>query len=147
MSRRQRLRRGIDLPRLYREAPLNSIWEGSGNVICLDVLRAMGSEPGAVEAFVDEVAEAEGADRNLDAAIDRLRRDWPRRPSPKPEPSAGRTIGDDHPRLAAGPIRRLPGGRRLLRHPAHRRPGATFGTLPPGIDHAAIARAAIPSLL
>ena len=46
------------LPRLYREAPLNGIWEGSGNVICLDVLRAMGREPGPLDAFFDEVALA-----------------------------------------------------------------------------------------
>jgi putative acyl-CoA dehydrogenase len=61
------------LPRLYREAPLNGIWEGSGNVICLDVLRAMAREPGSVEAFLAEVELARGADRRLDAAIGRLR--------------------------------------------------------------------------
>ncbi|GIW42676.1 MAG: acyl-CoA dehydrogenase [Candidatus Binatia bacterium] len=46
------------LPRLYREAPVNSIWEGSGNVICLDVLRAIAKEPGSLEAFFAEVADA-----------------------------------------------------------------------------------------
>jgi putative acyl-CoA dehydrogenase len=60
------------MPRLYREAPLNSIWEGSGNVNALDVLRALGREPAAVEAFRAEVALARGADRRLDAALDRL---------------------------------------------------------------------------
>jgi putative acyl-CoA dehydrogenase len=55
------------LPRLYREAPLNSIWEGSGNVICLDVLRAMARQAGSVEALLDEVHQAVGADRRLDA--------------------------------------------------------------------------------
>jgi putative acyl-CoA dehydrogenase len=45
------------MPRLYREAPLNSIWEGSGNVQCLDVLRAMVKSPDSVEAFFAEVAE------------------------------------------------------------------------------------------
>jgi putative acyl-CoA dehydrogenase len=60
------------LPRLYREAPLNSIWEGSGNVNALDVLRALGREPAAVEAFRAEVELARGADRRLDGAIDRL---------------------------------------------------------------------------
>jgi putative acyl-CoA dehydrogenase len=48
------------LPRLYREAPLNSIWEGSGNVICLDVLRAMKKEPHSVEAFFAELALTRG---------------------------------------------------------------------------------------
>ena len=61
------------LPRLYREAPLNSIWEGSGNVICLDVLRALQREAGAADAFLGEVEQARGADRRLDQALDRLR--------------------------------------------------------------------------
>ena len=60
------------MPRLYREAPLNSIWEGSGNVNALDVLRALGREPAAVEAFRSEVELARGGDRRLDAAIDRF---------------------------------------------------------------------------
>ena len=60
------------LPRLYREAPVNGIWEGSGNVICLDVLRAMFREPAAVPAFVGELERARGGNALLDAAIDRL---------------------------------------------------------------------------
>jgi putative acyl-CoA dehydrogenase len=55
------------LPRLYREAPVNSIWEGSGNVMCLDVMRAAHREPDAVEAFFAEIARASGADHRLDA--------------------------------------------------------------------------------
>src|SRR5260370_26859676 len=62
------------MPRLYREAPLNSIWEGSGNVNALDVLRAMSREPEAVTAFVDEVEEARGSDPRLDEAADELKR-------------------------------------------------------------------------
>ena len=58
------------LPRLYREAPLNSIWEGSGNVICLDVLRALAKEPAAEEALLGELREARGADRRLDAHVE-----------------------------------------------------------------------------
>ena len=61
------------MPRLLREAPVNGIWEGSGNVIALDVLRAMGRTPEAVEAFFAEVGLAGGADRRLDAAVDALR--------------------------------------------------------------------------
>lgn len=61
------------MPRLYREAPLNGIWEGSGNVICLDVLRAVARDPGAVEAFWAEVDEASGADRRLDAFVSAVR--------------------------------------------------------------------------
>jgi len=61
------------MPRLYREVPLNSIWEGSGNVMCLDVLRAMERGPEAVEAFFAEVDLARGADRRLDAFVGRVR--------------------------------------------------------------------------
>jgi putative acyl-CoA dehydrogenase len=60
------------LPRLYREAPLNGIWEGSGNVNALDVLRAMAREPQSLEALRSEIAVAAGADRRLDAAISDL---------------------------------------------------------------------------
>ncbi|HEY2668021.1 MAG TPA: isovaleryl-CoA dehydrogenase [Actinomycetota bacterium] len=61
-------------PRLYREAPLNSIWEGSGNVNALDVLRALSREPETAESFLAEVELARGADRRLDAAVAGLRR-------------------------------------------------------------------------
>jgi putative acyl-CoA dehydrogenase len=56
------------MPRLYREAPLNGIWEGSGNVNALDVLRALTREPEALTAFRAEIAAAAGADARLDAA-------------------------------------------------------------------------------
>lgn len=61
------------MPRLYREAPLNSIWEGSGNVMGLDVLRATRREPEAIPAFMAEVEKARGNHPNLDHAIDDLR--------------------------------------------------------------------------
>ncbi|MGH6944943.1 MAG: isovaleryl-CoA dehydrogenase [Geminicoccaceae bacterium] len=61
-----------NLPRLYREAPVNSVWEGSGNVICLDVLRALGREPASLEALLVELRAARGADRRLDAWLGRL---------------------------------------------------------------------------
>ncbi|MFF4188725.1 acyl-CoA dehydrogenase family protein [Streptomyces sp. NPDC001691] len=57
------------MPRLLREAPLNSIWEGSGNVQALDVLRALQREPQAINAFLQEVGKARGADHRLDGAI------------------------------------------------------------------------------
>ncbi|WP_066886210.1 isovaleryl-CoA dehydrogenase [Carbonactinospora thermoautotrophica] len=57
------------MPRLYREAPLNSIWEGSGNINALDVLRALRKEPGCLDAFLAEVGAARGADRRLDQAV------------------------------------------------------------------------------
>ncbi|HTU84828.1 MAG TPA: acyl-CoA dehydrogenase family protein [Solirubrobacteraceae bacterium] len=57
------------LPLLYRDAPLNSIWEGSGNVAALDVLRAVVKEPGGLPAFLAECETAAGADRRLDAHL------------------------------------------------------------------------------
>ncbi|MCM2387011.1 acyl-CoA dehydrogenase family protein [Streptomyces albipurpureus] len=57
------------LPRLLRESPLNSIWEGSGNVQALDVLRVLQREPLALNAFLQEVGKARGADHRLDRAI------------------------------------------------------------------------------
>ncbi|HTG32204.1 MAG TPA: isovaleryl-CoA dehydrogenase [Thermoanaerobaculia bacterium] len=61
------------LPRLYREAPLNSIWEGSGNVTALDVLRAVSRNPDSVDAVLAEVDAAGGADSRFDRAVRALR--------------------------------------------------------------------------
>ena len=61
------------MPRLYREAPLNSIWEGSGNIMGLDVLRAMEREPECVPALLEEAERARGNDPGLDRAIDELK--------------------------------------------------------------------------
>jgi putative acyl-CoA dehydrogenase len=60
------------MPRLYREAPLASIWEGSGNVMSLDVLRALVRTPRSLEVFMTEVSEAKGANARLDAHVARL---------------------------------------------------------------------------
>ncbi|MFJ7345337.1 acyl-CoA dehydrogenase family protein [Streptomyces sp. NPDC101110] len=60
------------MPRLVRESPLNSIWEGAGNVQALDVLRALQREPGALDAYLREVGQARGADHRLDGAIKSL---------------------------------------------------------------------------
>ncbi len=69
------------LPMLFRESPLNSIWEGSGNVICLDVLRTLAREPLAVEALRAELEAARGADRRYDAALDAQFARWPGMPT------------------------------------------------------------------
>ena len=61
------------MPRFYREAPLNSIWEGSGNIMCLDVLRAMNREEAAIPAILQELEAAQGAHPALDAAAERLK--------------------------------------------------------------------------
>ncbi|MFC9926013.1 acyl-CoA dehydrogenase family protein [Streptomyces sp. NPDC127190] len=57
------------LPRLVRESPLNSVWEGAGNVQALDVLRALQREPGALDACLTEIGRAHGADHRLDRAV------------------------------------------------------------------------------
>ena len=68
------------LPLLYREAPLNAIWEGSGNVICLDILRTLREVPQAGAALAEDLAAAGGADRRFDAALRRHMERWPKLP-------------------------------------------------------------------
>jgi putative acyl-CoA dehydrogenase len=133
------------LARLYREAPLNSIWEGSGNVQCLDVLRAVQKTPGALAAFLAEVEAAKGGDRRLDAFAVDLARDL------------GRLRQPAHAAELAGQARHLVErmalglqGSLLVRHSpaavadafcASRlagEGGRAFGTLPAGTDFAAI---------
>jgi putative acyl-CoA dehydrogenase len=64
------------MPRLFRESPLNSIWEGSGNVICLDVLRALTNEPGTLDALWREIDLGRGGDKRLDHAAAHFRDNW-----------------------------------------------------------------------
>ena len=75
-------------PRLYREAPLNSIWEGSGNVMALDALRGLDREPAAAEALMAELSAARGGDRRLDAYVDETLRIL----AGQPTPAQGRRI-------------------------------------------------------
>ena len=133
------------MPRLYREAPVNAIWEGSGNVICLDVLRAMVREPDTVPALLDEVRRARGGDRRLDAATDELEH-W--LASPAHAELRARRIVERMALVLQGSL--------LVRHApayvadafcAHRlgEEGAlAFGTLPPEADCAAIVARALP---
>ncbi|ELY3999747.1 isovaleryl-CoA dehydrogenase [Cronobacter dublinensis] len=76
-----------ELPRLYREIPVNSIWEGSGNIMCLDVLRVLARQPGVMEMLSDEFEAVKGQDRHFDRAwrqlAGRLRH---------PDEAAGRAI-------------------------------------------------------
>ena len=58
------------MPRIYRQSPLNSIWEGSGNVVCLDILRAIERDPRSPQALVAELEKSRGASRVLDRVID-----------------------------------------------------------------------------
>jgi len=127
------------MARLYREAPLNGIWEGSGNVICLDVLRSMQREPGCIPAYLDEVRQARGADSRLDAFTDRLEAMLAE--AVQPEGRARRLV-----EMMALAMQ----GSLLVRHAPHavadafcasRLSGAwtgAFGTLPDGTDEAAI---------
>jgi putative acyl-CoA dehydrogenase len=136
------------LPRLYREAPLNSIWEGSGNVNALDVLRALAREPAAVEAFRAEIALARGADRRLDAAADRLAKELV-----TADESSARRVVESMALVLQGSL--------LVRHsPAYvadafcasrlagdgSGSGLALGTLPAGLDPAAIVERATPAL-
>jgi putative acyl-CoA dehydrogenase len=135
------------MPRLYREAPLNSIWEGSGNVNCLDVLRALYRHPETAEALLDEAGLAGGADTRLDAAVTRLK--------------AGLTDASHLEHRARRLVEQMAlvlQGSLLVRHgpPAVADAfcasrlggdwGQTFGTLPPGVDTAAIIERATPQL-
>ena len=133
------------MPRLYREAPLNSIWEGAGNVNALDVLRALAREPLALDALLEEVSAAAGADRRLDAAIGTLHEQIPRA-----DESSARRLAE---RMALV----LQGALLTQSAPAAvadafcasrlgRDSGDAFGTLPGGLETAAIVERARPPL-
>ena len=62
------------MPRLFRQSPLNAIWEGSGNVIALDILRAIGREPDSLEAVRNDIRSAYGRNTHFDRHADRLDR-------------------------------------------------------------------------
>ena len=132
------------MPRLYREAPLQSIWEGSGNVAALDALRALTRQPESAEAFFAELDLAAGADRRLDEAIARLRKE-----AADPAESAARRLAetmavtlqaallirDGHPAVAdAFAATRLAADR-----------GHAYGTLPAGVRTADIIPRATPA--
>lgn len=136
------------MPRLYRESPVNAIWEGSGNVIALDVLRALAREPDALAALRRDLDDARGHDTRLDEATSK----------------AFAALAD--PIDAEGQARRLVEGLALATagallarqaHPAvfdafaasrlSRDGGGLYGTLPPGLDLASIIEPAIPSML
>jgi putative acyl-CoA dehydrogenase len=131
------------LPRLYREAPLQSIWEGSGNVAALDALRALTREPQAAEAFFSELDQVSGADRRLDDAVAQLRKD-----AADPSEHAARRLAESmavalqaallirygHPAVAdAFAATRLAGAG-----------GRAYGTLPPGTRTRDIIPRAVP---
>jgi putative acyl-CoA dehydrogenase len=129
------------MARLYREAPLNSIWEGSGNVQCLDVLRAIGRSPESLAALWAEIDLARGAYRRLDAWLDRLRRELAKlEPTPAIEPLARRLVEALAVGLCASLLARHAPAAVAAAYSASRldERGLAFGTLPAGIDLGAI---------
>ena len=148
------------LPRLYRDAPLNSVWEGSGNVTALDVLRALTRSPGSADALLAEIDLAAGADRRLDAAAACLRGEL------RAAAAAGPAQAQYLARRLAGLITVTVQAALLARHspaavsdafcasrlgPAAAGgpggPAAPFGMLPDGVDSSAVldrARAGLP---
>jgi len=133
------------LPLLYREAPLNSIWEGSGNVNALDVLRALTREPGVLDAWLIEVGRAHGEDPRLDLAVEQAL-----------EMLADSTTLEVGARRLAGRLAACLQGALLVQHaPAEvadafcatrlgTEYGGTLGTLPAGIDLRSIVERAMP---
>jgi putative acyl-CoA dehydrogenase len=130
------------LPLLYRDAPLNSIWEGSGNVAALDVLRAMVREPEGLPAFLDECSLAAGADARLDAHLERVRgASVAVFESAEPQFSARRVVEDLAVALQASLLVRGAAPAVADAFCAARlagEGGRVYGTLPAGVDAPAI---------
>ena len=140
------------LPRLYRDAPLNSVWEGSGNVTALDVLRALARSPGSADLLAAEAGLAAGADPRLDQAAALLRAEL------GTVAVAGAGEAEFLARRLAGLITVVLQAALLARHapaavsdafcasrldpgsagPGAGGPGTPFGTLPDGLDLAAV---------
>jgi putative acyl-CoA dehydrogenase len=138
------------MPRLYREAPLNSIWEGAGNINSLDVLRVLARLPEGLAALGDELAPARAAEPRLERAAAAVERELAAAADPVAlQPVARRLVErlavllqaallvrHGHPAVAdAFCASRVAGDR-----------GAAFGTLPPGLDLAAIVERATPKV-
>jgi putative acyl-CoA dehydrogenase len=136
------------MPRLFRESPVNSIWEGSGNVQCLDMLRAMSRNQGSMETYMAEVQAAAGTDKRLDQYVAQL----------------GRELADtaDIEYRARAVVEKMAlalQGSLLVRYgnPAvadafcasrltEKSSGLVYGSLPPGVDCVAIIKRATPML-
>ncbi len=137
------------LPLLYRDAPLNSIWEGSGNVAALDVLRAMVKEPDGLPAFLAECELAAGADPRLDAHLERVKAEVVAVfGSAEPQFSARRVVEDLAVALQASLLVRAAPPAVADAFCAARlggEGGRVYGTLPSGIDARAIIDRALPA--
>ncbi len=138
------------MPRHYRQAPLNSVWEGSGNVNAIDVLRALGREPATAQAFLDELELAAGANEHLDAAVGRIKSDLM---AAAGDPAQAQLLA----RRLVGSMALALQGSLLVRHaPAAVADafcvsrlggdwGQVFGTLPASADITAILDRALPA--
>jgi putative acyl-CoA dehydrogenase len=137
------------MPLIYRDAPLGSIWEGSGNVAALDVLRAMVKEPEGLPAFVAECELALGADRRLDAHLERLRLQAADVfGSAEPQFSARRVVEDLALALQASLLVRCAPPAVADAFCAARlagEGGRVYGTLPAGVEAVAIIDRALPA--
>jgi putative acyl-CoA dehydrogenase len=132
------------MPLLYREAPVNSVWEGSGSVNALDVLRALRREPDSLDALLAELADATSADTRVAAVVDEFVRD-------------ASTATDADARRLADRIAVALQAALLMRHSTEQvanafiatrlgdRPANTYGTLPAGVDVAHILQRATPT--
>jgi len=135
------------MPRLYREAPLASIWEGSGNVMSLDVLRALARSPRSLEVFMAELDQARGGDARLDTRVSALQRHFA---DPATLETRARRVVEDMALCLQGSL--------VVRHapPAvadafcasrlGRDGGLEYGTLPAGCDFQAIIERHRPTL-
>ena len=133
------------MPRLYREAPLNAIWEGAGNVIALDIGRAAARNPESVEIFLDELEQSRGRDAGIDEHLNALRADFA---DPLSEAEARRLVEKlavtwaatlmvehGHPSVSEAYLMSRVGGDH----------GSLFGTLPASCDLDQISRRAVPA--
>jgi putative acyl-CoA dehydrogenase len=135
------------MPLLYRDSPLNSIWEGSGNVSALDVLRALVQEPAALPAFLAECELAQGADPRFDRHLESVRESFG-------------SVGEDaqfQARTLVGGLALALQGSLLIRHSPPQvadafcaarlngHPTGVYGTLPRGVDARAIIDRALPA--
>ncbi|HEL7629808.1 TPA: acyl-CoA dehydrogenase family protein [Stenotrophomonas maltophilia] len=129
------------LPRLYRQAPLNSIWEGSGNIQCLDVLRALAREPETLAALQGELSAVADRDARYAAALQR----WVT--TPAPEESQARMFCERTALLLQAALllrARSPVADAFIRSRLGGEHGWVFGTLPAGLDLPEILARALP---
>lgn len=134
------------LPRLYRQAPLNSIWEGSGNVQCLDMLRALAREPDSAAALHDELQAATGIDSTFDAAVQPLLAAL--RDGGAVDEAQARMLAESLAlALQAAVLLRAdsPTAGAFVRSRIAERHRLALGTLPPGIDLAPLLARALPA--